>query len=317
MERATCAETAASTLPMTCIEAGWPASTLAEKPAGMTMTAASVPFAASARAPSTLATVRTETSPPRVTDGRTCSVNAWLAAPRSASTRPRLITPEPPEIPLKITLKMNARASGTTMPMSRAERSRSRAFRSLAQMSQAARIGSVPQGAAGQVQEDRLEVGLGHLDRSDRDAGRGHLGQDRGQLAPSVVDSQVDAPVQRLDLPDPGPRGQLADHAGQVAGGGQPDLIPLADHADQLVPAAFGDELAVVDDADPVAQPFGLFHVVRGVQHGHAGARQPLHALQDRVPALRVDADRRLVQDQQPRLVQQADADVEAPFHPA
>ena len=40
----------ASTLPMTCIEAGWLAWTRAEKPAGMTMTAASVPFAASARA---------------------------------------------------------------------------------------------------------------------------------------------------------------------------------------------------------------------------------------------------------------------------
>ena len=57
MERATSAEMAASTLPMTCIEAGWPAWTRAEKPAGMTMTASSVPFAASVRARAALASV--------------------------------------------------------------------------------------------------------------------------------------------------------------------------------------------------------------------------------------------------------------------
>ena len=45
IDRATSVEMGASTLPMTCIEAGWPAWTRAEKPAGMTMTAASVPFA--------------------------------------------------------------------------------------------------------------------------------------------------------------------------------------------------------------------------------------------------------------------------------
>ena len=51
------------------------------------------------------------------------------------------MTPEAPEIPLKIELKMNARPSGTTMPIRTAERSRSRDLRSLAQISQAARIG--------------------------------------------------------------------------------------------------------------------------------------------------------------------------------
>ena len=55
MERATSVEMAASTLPMTCIEAGWPAWTRAEKPAGMTMTAFSFPSAASARARPALA----------------------------------------------------------------------------------------------------------------------------------------------------------------------------------------------------------------------------------------------------------------------
>ena len=44
---------------------------------------------------------------------------------------------------------------------------------------------------------------------------------------------------------------------------------------------------------------------------------EALDALEDRVAALRVDADGRLVEDEQPRAVQQADADVEPPLHAA
>ncbi len=72
-----------------------------------------------------------------------------------------------------------------------------------------------------------------------------------------------------------------------------------------------------VDDADPVAEPFGLLHVVRGVDHPDALGSEPGHAGQDGVAALRVDADGRFVEDQQLRAVEQADPDVEAAFHSA
>ena len=81
MDRAISVETGASTLPMTCIEADWSAWTRAEKPAGMTMTAASVPLAASARACVSVGSACMEISPLRLTAGRTCLVNCWLAAP--------------------------------------------------------------------------------------------------------------------------------------------------------------------------------------------------------------------------------------------
>ena len=42
-----------------------------------------------------------------------------------------------------------------------------------------------------------------------------------------------------------------------------------------------------------------------------------LTEFEDRAPGLRVDADGRLVHEEQPRLVQQPDADVDAPLHPA
>ena len=81
IDRATCVETGASTLPMTCIEAGRLAWTRAEKPAGMTMTAASVPLAASARARARVGSVCMVISPLRPTAVRTWPVNCWLTAP--------------------------------------------------------------------------------------------------------------------------------------------------------------------------------------------------------------------------------------------
>ncbi len=53
----------------------------AEKPAGMTMTAASVPRAASARARGTVGSVWMVISPDRPTAARTWPVNCWLATP--------------------------------------------------------------------------------------------------------------------------------------------------------------------------------------------------------------------------------------------
>jgi hypothetical protein len=81
------------------------------------------------------------------------------------------------------------------------------------------------------------------------------------------------------------------------------------------VPSAWTS--AAVDDADAVAEPLGLLHVVRRVEHGHALRRQRLDRLEDRVARLGVDADGRLVEDQQLRVVQQADADVEPALHAA
>ena len=53
------------------------------------------------------------------------------------------------------------------------------------------------------------------------------------------------------------------------------------------------------------------------IEHRHPLARQPLDALENCVAALRIDADGRLIQDQQTRTVQQPDPDVQPPLHPA
>src|SRR5260370_13375266 len=118
-------------------------------------------------------------------------------APRSALTTPRLIAFEFPEIPLKMELKMNASPSGTTIPISRAERSRNRALRSFRQISTADRIRSpdpsVPKGPAGEVEENRLQVRFGDLHGFDGHSRGGRIAEDGRQVSPRVVHYQVDA----------------------------------------------------------------------------------------------------------------------------
>ena len=73
----------------------------------------------------------------------------------------------------------------------------------------------------------------------------------------------------------------------------------------------------MVDDADARAQRFHLFHVVAGVDDGDAGAVEAADLVEDVVARLRIDAGRRLVQQDQPRLVDQRGAEVEPAFHAA
>ena len=91
----------------------------------------------------------------------------------------------------------------------------------------------------------------------------------------------------------------------------------LACHADQFLGGLVGNQAAVVDDGDAVAQPVGLFHVVRGVEDGHALLAEPLDAAEDRVPALRVEAGGRLIEEEQPWAVDEREREVEPPLHPA
>ena len=76
-------------------------------------------------------------------------------------------------------------------------------------------------------------------------------------------------------------------------------------------------DLAVVDDGDAVAV-LGLVHVVRGHEDGDADlVAQPADVAPDGVARLRVEADRRLVEEQHRRMVQQAAGDLQPPFHAA
>ena len=76
----------------------------------------------------------------------------------------------------------------------------------------------------------------------------------------------------------------------------------------ELVGGALGDDPTAVDHGDPVGQLVGLVEVLGGQHDGRAGRDQ----VADRVPHLaagaRVEAGRRLVEEDQRRLGDQADA---------
>ena len=88
------------------------------------------------------------------------------------------------------------------------------------------------------------------------------------------------------------------------------DLVAVADDdldalaADlrlELVGRPAGDDLAVVDDGDRVGELVGLLEVLGRQEERHALAHEPADDLPHADPAARVEAGRRLVEEQQPR----------------
>jgi hypothetical protein len=83
----------------------------------------------------------------------------------------------------------------------------------------------------------------------------------------------------------------------------------LALHAKlEFLRGADGQDPAVVDDGDPLAQLVRLGHVVGRQQDGPPGHRglPGRHQLPDRSSGCHVEAERRLVEEQDPRVVEQA-----------
>ena len=78
-----------------------------------------------------------------------------------------------------------------------------------------------------------------------------------------------------------------------------------------------GDQLAVVNDADSAAQGLDFFHVMARVDDRDPFAIEPLDFLEDVISRLRIDADRRLVEQDEVRAVNERGAEVQPPLHAA
>ena len=74
---------------------------------------------------------------------------------------------------------------------------------------------------------------------------------------------------------------------------------------------------AAIDDRHALANRLDLFHVMAGVDGRHALGAQRANAIEQVGPRLGIDADGRLVEDQQPRPMQQGHSEIEPPFHSA
>src|SRR5690625_2859131 len=294
--------------------APWPEVTAAPKPGGTTMPSCASPASARGRT-SSAATRSTVTSSPSTSVST--PTRAWPSSSSPATAAATVTSPRSTcSMSPKTRSRTNMSAMGTTMPKTRTDRSRTRWRTSAAAMVRSWRM-SVPQRLAGEVEEDRLQVGSGDLDVGELHAGpprrRDHGGHGGGGL-PDV--EQELAALDDGTLDD----GQGLEHrrsGREVTGATQADLVELADDPDELLAAALGLDPAGVDDADAVAEPLGLLHVGGGVEHRHALNGQRLDRLADGVARLRVDADGALDEAEQLGAVDQLDADVETALHPA
>ena len=91
----------------------------------------------------------------------------------------------------------------------------------------------------------------------------------------------------------------------------------FADQLLQLVRRSRDDDLAVVDDRDPVAV-LRLVHVVRRHEDRDVFLATKLaDVAPDVLARLRIEADRRFVQEENPGRMEQAARDLKPPLHPA
>ena len=87
--------------------------------------------------------------------------------------------------------------------------------------------------------------------------------------------------------------------------------------AQQVAHAVAHDDAAVIDDGDVAAEVLRLFQVVRGQDDGRALRVDLAQELPHRAADLDIHARRRLIQDQQPRLVHQRARDHQPALHAA
>ncbi len=105
--------------------------------------------------------------------------------------------------------------------------------------------------------------------------------------------------------------------ASRKLGGGQRGRQAEADHragqitAAQRVRGQLLDQVTVAHHPDPVGQPLYLVEVMRGEQDGGPGLAQPGDHLPGIPPGVRVEAGRRLVEEQQLRVADQGKGEVQ------
>ena len=169
----------------------------------------------------------------------------------------------------------------------------------------------IADGGAGERHEDVVERRARDADRADRQLELGEQARDEllARGTPKVTaPSLICAPRSRT-------RCQRRDR-GLVVVGMDRDPV-LADAGLERLGRVERDDLAVVHDRDPVA-PLGLVHVVGGHEDRDLLALLELaDVVPDRAARLRIEADRRLVEEQHARRVHQPARDLQPSAHPA
>ena len=153
-------------------------------------------------------------------------------------------------------------------------------------------------------QEDVVERRPAQADVVDGDARLVEVAHDLDQRLRAARGGTVSSRVcsSSVGLADADRRIRTRRARGDVGSVVDDDLDALAaDLRLELVGRAAGDDLAVVDDRDRVGQLVGLLEVLGREQQRRALADEAADDVPHAQPAARVEAGRRLVEEQQPR----------------
>src|SRR5579863_8536638 len=71
-----------------------------------------------------------------------------------------------------------------------------------------------------------------------------------------------------------------------------------AEPVNEICGSTFGDDLAVIHDGEAVTEAFGFVHIMRGQKHGATVALKSAHDVPQLATALRIEAGRGLVEEQ-------------------
>jgi hypothetical protein len=120
----------------------------------------------------------------------------------------------------------------------------------------------------------------------------------------------------QVDVPAAQAESRLDPGSGD--GSGWPAPVAAGAGCDRLeASSGRGDDPAVVDDGHPVGA-VGLGDVVGVQEERHAGVlAQPVQVLPEVAPGLRVEPDRRLVEEEHPRPMKQRPRHLQPPLHAA
>src|SRR5665647_3037441 len=206
-----------------------PLVTASLKASGTTMPIATSPDRTSSRTSSAGAVVWLTSTASEFRAASTSVAASW--SPSGMATATSIVSRVTSSMPLRARLKTNIRARGTTRAKMITDLSRIRWRRSDAVMvhswRRSVRLMSVPQGLAGELEEDRLQVRPRDLEvgeRHPRSAGRRHDGRDGRRGVADGEDERVPVGVDLLH------RRQGTDRLGRSrdgAGTGQADVVDL------------------------------------------------------------------------------------------
>ncbi len=174
--------------------------------------------------------------------------------------------------------------------------------------------------AAGEEHEDVLEAGLARAEVFELTAVAGYRIQKRGYGEMRLADTQADGRILATDRLYAGQRppalevvavSAIAADASVLADL-ELDHVMASQPVDKVGGSAFGDDFSVIDDGQPVAEAFGLVHVVRGEQDSATFFLEGADDVPELAAALGIESGGGLVEKKNARIADQCGGDGQA-----